>query len=162
MGASSVLWFTLHNMCWHLSTALELSFVVPHGNGSHVARWWLFITCECSMWAEAQACAGSQILLSMVPEKHPLPEHSGWLDQTGAVRVLGRGMKHLTFCSSVAEGFPKPQLASLSFLTWEGFFYSLISQIPKKVLAFIVSHGSAAQLNHTSCEKVPLLVCSWA
>lgn len=28
------------------------------------------------MWAEAQACAGSQILPSVVAEKHPWPEHS--------------------------------------------------------------------------------------
>lgn len=40
-------------------------------------------------------------------------------------------------------------------------FLPLISQILRKILASVVSCGSAAWLNHTPCEEEPLLVCSW-
>lgn len=40
-------------------------------------------------------------------------------------------------------------------------FLPLISQILRKILASVVSCGSAVWLNCTSCEEVPLLVCSW-
>lgn len=82
-----------------------------------------------------QGCIESQILFSVVAEKHPLPDSNASLGQTGAARllgVLGQVMKLLHFCCSVAEGFPEPQVASLSFLTQEGFFFHKFLKFPER------------------------------